>query len=235
VFSSCAINKYGKAQAENPLPYWELNSGIYHKHVEKYKTTIDVLKNHLSGILLVKQTSDDTTCITFVSELGMKYFDFIITEDSVNARYVFEPLNKPLVINALKNNFKNIFLLNFKIEAKANKKSYVLQKIKDTKHRSISIYEGDIKQEIYETKQCPTFAYDFNKQKTYFITGYDSRRQDHFVLQQETFHGKKLNTRIKYKYRQKYELYETISCIQYGLIKFRFNLERIYESLERQY
>lgn len=216
LFSSCAISKYGKPQTENPLPYWELNSCVYYKSLEKYQTTIDILKNHLSGILLVKQTNNDTTCITFINELGMKYFDFIATADSVTASYVFEPLNKPAIVSVLKNNFANMFLLNFKIETKPTKNSYVLQKIQEKNNQH-------------------TFLYTLNKQKKYFTTGYDDRARNFFILKQETFKGKKLSSRIKYHYSVEYKVYETISCTQYGLVKFRFNLERMSEHSERLY
>ncbi|MBI3520722.1 MAG: hypothetical protein HY062_15395 [Bacteroidetes bacterium] len=78
----------------------------------KFKTSIDVLKNHLSGIVIVKQTDSVSTHIIFVTELGMKMFDFEWKNKVMNPVYVFEPLNKPALINALLANFKYMFLLD---------------------------------------------------------------------------------------------------------------------------
>jgi hypothetical protein len=78
----------------------------------KFKATIDVLKNHLSGIIIVKQTDSVSTHIIFVTEIGMKMFDFEWKNNEMKSVYVFEPLNKPALINALQTNITSIFLLN---------------------------------------------------------------------------------------------------------------------------
>lgn len=78
----------------------------------KYKTSIDVLKNHLTGLLVVKKTDSLTTRIVFVTELGMKMFDFEARNQTIEAIYVFDPLNKPVLVGALKRNFNNLLLLN---------------------------------------------------------------------------------------------------------------------------
>lgn len=78
----------------------------------KYKTSIDVLKNHLTGLLVVKKTDSLTTRIVFVTELGMKMFDFEARNQTIEAIYVFDPLNKPVLVDALKRNFNNLLLLN---------------------------------------------------------------------------------------------------------------------------
>lgn len=78
----------------------------------KFKASIDVLKNHLTGIIIVKKTDSVSTHIIFVTEIGMKMFDFEWKDGLMKAVYVFEPLNKPTLINALLNNFKSMLLLD---------------------------------------------------------------------------------------------------------------------------
>jgi hypothetical protein len=105
--------------------------------IAKYKATIDVLRNHLTGILIVKRTDSVTTRMVFVTELGMKMFDFEAKNGSVEAIYVFDPLNKPLFIESLKRNFNHMLLLNAHGEAsKCYKQSKQVYVIKHLKHSS---------------------------------------------------------------------------------------------------
>ena len=78
----------------------------------KFKATIDVLKNHLSGIIIVKKTDSLTTHIIFVTEIGMKMFDFEWINGNMRTAYVFEPLNKVALLKILQENFKQMFLLD---------------------------------------------------------------------------------------------------------------------------
>ena len=75
---SCRISKYNHSNCDEVgltarflLPIVKQNNPL------KYKATIDVLKNHLTGILIVKQTDSVATHFIFVTELGMKMFDFL--------------------------------------------------------------------------------------------------------------------------------------------------------------
>ncbi len=111
---SCRIRKYNAFKHCNPVI---INQNSFREIFQpgqavKYKTSIDVLKNHLTGILIVKQTDSITTHLVFITELGMKMFDFEITPNNTKAGYVFEPLNKPALINSLKRNFNTMFLFN---------------------------------------------------------------------------------------------------------------------------
>ena len=78
----------------------------------KFKATIDVVNKHFTGIVIVKKTDSVTTHVVFITELGMKMFDLEKKDTSFNAVFIFEPLNKPNLVLALKTNFKNMLLLD---------------------------------------------------------------------------------------------------------------------------
>ena len=46
-----------------------------------YKADIDVIGNHLSGLLLIKKMPDSTTRMVFSNEIGFKFFDFEFSPD----------------------------------------------------------------------------------------------------------------------------------------------------------
>lgn len=89
----------------------------------KYKAEIDVLSKHFTGIIVLKQTDDQTKHLVFVTELGMRMFDFIIRADTVKADFVFEALNKPAFVTALTTNFRDILLISALQKAAETKKN----------------------------------------------------------------------------------------------------------------
>jgi hypothetical protein len=75
-----------------------------------YNTHINVVGNHLSGLLLFKKMPDSTTRVLFSNEMGVKFFDFEFTKDNFHVIYCMKKLNKKAVIGELK---KDIGLLIF--------------------------------------------------------------------------------------------------------------------------
>lgn len=113
MLSGCAISKYKHISCDKiVMNERNMQPVVPASGLVKYKASIDVLKNHLTGILIVKKTDSLSTRLVFVTELGMKMFDFEAKNNTVNAVYVFDPLNKPALIDALKRNFNNLLLLN---------------------------------------------------------------------------------------------------------------------------
>ncbi len=208
--TSCSINKYHKLSDCKTVPAENaLIRVVPSDKTVKFKTTIDVLKNHLSGIVLVKQTDSTTKHIVFVTELGMKMFDFEVKDDSVKALYVFDPLNKPALVNVLKENFKAMLLLNF------NHK--IIEQCKTKSEATVFCLHQATKQNIYLSASLgvkPTNESAFK----------------YFPYMQETFKGKKRISKIDYEVlRGDNILYNKITCKQYGLIKFYFELINITE------
>jgi hypothetical protein len=149
VLGSCRISTYKHLKqcdpvvlkAEHLLPVLKNNNSV------KFKATIDVLKNHFSGLVIVKQTDSTTQHIVFVTELGLKMFDFEVKGAAINTVYVFEPMNKPTLIASLKRNFKNMLLLDVygrngsACAGKKGQKIYGLQREKESRY--FTIFEGD--------------------------------------------------------------------------------------------
>lgn len=146
---SCRISKYKHLKqcntavlnAENILPVLKSANSV------KYKATIDVLKNHFSGLVIVKQTDSISQHIVFITELGLKMFDFEVKGSEINTVYVFEPMNKPTLISSLKRNFKNMLLLDAygrNGSACLNKKSQkIYGLVRDQESRYFTTFDGD--------------------------------------------------------------------------------------------
>src|ERR1700754_3148032 len=70
--------------------------------VALYSTTVDVVGNHLSGLLLIKKMPDSSTRMVFSNEMGVGFFDFEFKDDGDFKVYsIMKKLNKKSVIKTL--------------------------------------------------------------------------------------------------------------------------------------
>lgn len=82
-----------------------------------YKASIDVYGKNFGGLLIIKKITDNQHRIAFTTEMGSKLFDFTFTEDDFKVNFILDELNKKMLINILKKDFKvlvteNIDVLN---------------------------------------------------------------------------------------------------------------------------
>lgn len=141
---------------------------IQNTNVIKFKANIGVMKNNFSGIILVKETDPLHQHIVFVNELGMKLFDFNIASGEVNATYVFEPINKPALVDALKRNMKHLLLIGLynKPSQKCSNENQTVFNIQNEDHHyffSISDKNKLQRQQVfYKKKLESTIEYRFD-------------------------------------------------------------------------
>ncbi|HWY09950.1 MAG TPA: hypothetical protein VN026_01435 [Bacteroidia bacterium] len=138
LLSSCAYHKLAsyKKQKELLITSDNLKPIIPGNGAIKYKASIDVLNKHFTGTIVLKQTDAETKHLVFVTELGMRMFDLEMKGDSMKPVFVFDPLNKPQMVNALVRNFETILLVNwFNKNAEIREKSgKVIVYLKNGKH-----------------------------------------------------------------------------------------------------
>lgn len=66
-----------------------------------YRTQIDVLGKHLSGLLFFKKQPDSSYRVVFTNEMGLNFFDFHFAEHKFEVLHCIGQLNKKAVINQL--------------------------------------------------------------------------------------------------------------------------------------
>lgn len=80
-------------------------------NVALYKTQVDVVGNHLSGLLLIKKMQDSSTRMVFSNEMGFKFFDFEFTPGGNFKVYsIIKQMNKKAVIKTLRKDFELILM-----------------------------------------------------------------------------------------------------------------------------
>jgi hypothetical protein len=160
ILASCSYNKVAsfKNKTDTPITTSVIKPVIPETNAVKYKASIDVLNKHFTGLIVLKQTDAETKHLVFVTELGMRMFDFEMKGDSMRPVFVFDALNKPKLVSALVRNFETILLVKWfnktaEIKEKSGKE---LLHLKDRKH-NLFLFRNS---EQYVTEQKV-----FNKRK----------------------------------------------------------------------
>lgn len=80
-----------------------------------YKANIYVYKKSFSGILIIKKINNQHHRIVFTTELGNKLFDFSYVKGKFKVNFIIDEMNKSILINILKKDFKVLIIEKFKI------------------------------------------------------------------------------------------------------------------------
>jgi hypothetical protein len=79
--------------------------------VALYSTTVNVVGNHLSGLLLIKKMPDISTRMVFSNEMGLTFFDFEFTPDGNFKVYsIIKKMDKKSVIQTLRHDFELVLM-----------------------------------------------------------------------------------------------------------------------------
>lgn len=79
--------------------------------VALYSATVDVMGNHLSGLLLIKKMPDSSTRMVFSNEMGLTFFDFEFSADGNFKVYsIIKKMNKKPVIKTLQHDFELVLM-----------------------------------------------------------------------------------------------------------------------------
>lgn len=117
ILSSWLIAAMGCTSAYKHLQKTQGDVGAVQKFkpaftVALYSAQIDVVGNHLSGLLLIKKMPDSTTRIVFSNEMGFKFFDFEFGNNGGFKVYsIIKKMDRRSVITTLKKDFQ-LMLMN---------------------------------------------------------------------------------------------------------------------------
>ncbi len=79
--------------------------------VALYNTKVDVVGNHLSGLLIIKKMPDSSTRMVFSNEIGFKFFDFEFAQNGDFKVYsIIKQMNKKSVLKTLRKDFELILM-----------------------------------------------------------------------------------------------------------------------------
>lgn len=167
-----------------------------------YQASVDVVGNHLSGILLIKQMPDSSTRWLFTNEAGFKFFDFEFSKDGEFRVYsIIDKMNKDAVKSTLKKDFQ-LLLMN-----------HLPNAVKPYR------FKGQTTEEMY-------FAYHEGEDFYYYITGPDCAN----LVRMER--GSSTRKVLEAFVKNGADRTPDEIKIHHNNFKFDINLKRIYDNAE---
>ena len=171
--ASCATNHLEKewkpVTPETPvynLPYFANPEIDY-----AYKANISIYGNDLSGIFIAKKINGTTHRVVFTTEFGNKLLDFEISETDFKVNSIVDELNRKIVINTLKNDFrlllKNQFVIKEQFEDTENK-IYKCEDGNEFNYFFVSKNENKLFKMVHSTKIKEKISMNFTSENNTF-------------------------------------------------------------------
>lgn len=180
-FVSCKTYKLTDAK---PIPSSEKTvENLYFSSSEDYvyKCQMDIYKNHVSGILIIKKISETTHRVVLTSDFGNKLIDFEISEDDFKLNYVLPDLDKKIVINFLRNDFQQLLKQKYPVtESFENENSKIyLSKIDKKGYYLFFNKENNLlKQIVYTKNKKEKIDFTFDAKKNTFADSLNLQHKD---------------------------------------------------------
>ncbi len=146
-----------------------------------YKCQMDIYKNHVSGILIVKKLNENTHRVVLTSDFGNKLIDFEISNDNFKLNYVLPDLDKKIVINFLKNDFRELLKRQYPVSESfenENSKIYLSKVDKKSYYLFFNKENGLLKQIVYTKNNKEKIDFTFDAKKHIFADSLNLQHKD---------------------------------------------------------
>ena len=155
-----------------------------------YKCQMDIYKNHVSGILILKKINETAHRVVLTSDFGNKLIDFEISDNNFKLNYVLPDLDKKIVINFLKNDFQQLLKREYPVTESfenENSKIYLSKVDKKIYYLFFNKENGLLKQIIYTKNNKEKIDFTFDAKKHIFADSIDLQHKD-FKINIKLFH-----------------------------------------------
>jgi len=136
-----------------------------------YKANITVYGNELSGIFIAKKINDTTHRIVFTTEFGNKLMDFEISETDFKVNSIVSELDRKILINTLKEDFRLLLKKRYLIQEQFENESSDIYKSADGKRDNylfISKKEQKLEKIVHASKTKEKFTLLFSSENNIF-------------------------------------------------------------------
>ena len=147
---------------------------LYFSDSEKdyvYKANIEVYGKQLGGIFVAKKMNDTLHRAVLTTDFGNTLLDFEVSENSFKVNYSVDELNKKIVLNTLKDDFRLVFRQNHKVEEVFENQLHTIYKVNDGKrfnYLSENKSEQKLIQLIHASKTKEKVVIQFEGKNTTF-------------------------------------------------------------------
>lgn len=181
LFVSCKTYKLTDAKPVSNFEKTVENLYFSSKEDYVYKCQMDIYKNHVSGILILKKINETTHRVVLTSDFGNKLIDFEISDNDFKLNYVLPDLDKKIVINFLKNDFQQLLKREYPVTESfenENSKIYLSKVDKKIYYLFFNKENGLLKQIIYTKNNKEKIDFTFDAKKHIFADSIDLQHKD---------------------------------------------------------
>lgn len=127
LFCSCKSYKLDDVTKVNSIEKKVQNNYFSNPETDYvYKANIEVYGNNIGGIFIAKQINDTLHRMVFTTDFGNKLMDFELSENSFKVNYIVEDLDRNIIKNVLKADFRLLLQTDYKIdEVFENERSFI--------------------------------------------------------------------------------------------------------------
>jgi hypothetical protein len=136
-----------------------------------YKTNITVYGNEISGIFIAKKINDTVHRIVFTTEFGNKLLDFEISETSFKVNSIVSELDRKILINTLREDFRLLLKKEYLIQEQFENDSVNIYKSKDGKRDNylfISKKDNRLEKVVHSSQTKEKFTLTFSSENNIF-------------------------------------------------------------------
>ncbi len=112
LFNACSVALFNGYRPKDdfsgnlPRSWFAADSGHF-----LFNTSIDLMKNHFSGIMVIKPVADGYYRVVFITEVGLKIFDMEFSPDrQTKVHYMMDAMNKKGLVNTLSNDISLVLM-----------------------------------------------------------------------------------------------------------------------------
>lgn len=142
---------------------------------------MDIYKNHVSGILIIKKLNETTHRVALTSDFGNKLIDFEVSDNDFRLNYVLPDLDKKIVINFLKNDFQQLLKRKYPVSESfenKNAKIYLSKIDKKSYYLFFSKENGLLKEIVYTKNNKEKIDFTFDAKKPIFADSLNLQHKD---------------------------------------------------------
>jgi hypothetical protein len=133
-----------------------------------YKTHIEIYGNKMGGIFIAKRVNDSIHRMVLTTDFGNKLLDFEISENSFKVNFIIDNLDKKIIINTLRDDFRTLLQVNSKVFKTYKRNNEVIFQTENNAYYYFDEVSRNLTKIIKTNKRKEKVVFTFDSKKTTF-------------------------------------------------------------------
>lgn len=133
-----------------------------------YKTHIEIYGNKMGGIFIAKRINDSIHRMVLTTDFGNKLLDFEISVNSFKVNFIIDNLDKKIIINTLRDDFRTLLQVNSKVFKTYKRNNEVIYQTENNAYYYFDKVSRNLTKIIKTNKRKEKVVFTFDSKKTTF-------------------------------------------------------------------